>query len=466
MDEVAPCLDLPRLHALCDAGRFATVYREVGEGLDRAPTPELAWIGARTLWHLGATARSAQLELLAYRRAPRDPIARYLRAILAMQRRSPFSQLALLADAPEGPPRVACRWAVLTAEACVSLADFDAARAALERAERHVPGDALAERARIELAFASDRHDEALSRARAVRGAQDGPYVAVSAARVLAELGLQDESVALLEDCAAATEAAFPLLPLADLLREAGRSEAAERALDERTRRLTLLGSQPDAAAAVLRADCAYDRGDLPRAAELLDRSGVPWLAKLARRLRDPARPTQRQRIRVPLVRQQSSTCFPATLTMIARHFGRPAEHLEVAEQICFDGTPTHSARTWAEQQGFVVREATLTWELLVALSDRRVPFALIALGATAGHALVVTGYDARRGTVLLRDPSAPHARRGRRRGPARVVRVDRPRGDDPRAGRGRTDSPRRRPARGRRAVRPPAPGPARARAP
>jgi hypothetical protein len=131
-------------------------------------------------------------------------------------------------------------------------------------------------------------------------------------------------------------------------------------------------------------------------------------MTTIAARLRDPSRSRARVSIAVPLVRQHHDTCFPASLTMVARHFGREADHLAVAEAICFDGTPTHSARAWAESNGYRVFELTLTWETIVALADRGLPFVVTTLGATAGHAMVVTGYDALRGTVHLRDPSAP----------------------------------------------------------
>jgi tetratricopeptide (TPR) repeat protein len=102
-------------------------------------------------------------------------------------------------------------------------------------------------------------------------------------------------------------------------------------------------------------------------------------------------------------------TCVPATLTAVSRFWSMPAEHLEVAEAICYDGTPDHSERHWAEEHGWLAREFTVTWESAVALLDRGVPFTLTTSDPTSAHLQAVIGYDARRGTLLVRDPYNRH---------------------------------------------------------
>lgn len=62
-----------------------------------------------------------------------------------------------------------------------------------------------------------------------------------------------------------------------------------------------------------------------------------------------------------------------------------PAEHLDVAEKICFDGTPAHNERQWAMDAGYVTREFRVTWESAVALIDRGVPFTLTTVEPTSG---------------------------------------------------------------------------------
>ena len=63
----------------------------------------------------------------------------------------------------------------------------------------------------------------------------------------------------------------------------------------------------------------------------------------------------------------------PATLAAIAQYWTMSADHLAVAEEICYNGTPNHRERAWAERSGFQTLEFTVTWR-------RR------GLAARAGH--------------------------------------------------------------------------------
>src|SRR5439155_5223129 len=110
-----------------------------------------------------------------------------------------------------------------------------------------------------------------------------------------------------------------------------------------------------------------------------------PYYQELADRIEKNGA-SRLRRLEVPFVRQHHMTCAPATLSAISRFWKKPAEHLEVAEAICYDGTPAHSERNWAETHGWRAREFTVTWEAAVALLDRGIPFTLTTSEATSGH--------------------------------------------------------------------------------
>src|SRR5207247_11408257 len=95
----------------------------------------------------------------------------------------------------------------------------------------------------------------------------------------------------------------------------------------------------------------------------------------------------------VGFVRQHHMTCAPATLSAISRFWQMHAEHLSLAEAICYDGTPAHSERQWAEQHGSRVREFTLTRESVIAVVDRRVPFTLPTVQPGLAHLQAGAGY-------------------------------------------------------------------------
>jgi cellulose synthase operon protein C len=128
----------------------------------------------------------------------------------------------------------------------------------------------------------------------------------------------------------------------------------------------------------------------------------------LEKRLREAGRPARRVQLTVPFIKQYRMTCVPATLTMLRRFWDLPADQVEVAEAICYDGTPTHKARRWAEAQGMLAREFTVDWETAKALLDRQIPFAIYTTAATSAHVQVMVGYDELRQVFIIRDPSFP----------------------------------------------------------
>ncbi|MEO8268102.1 MAG: tetratricopeptide repeat protein, partial [Aureliella sp.] len=99
-------------------------------------------------------------------------------------------------------------------------------------------------------------------------------------------------------------------------------------------------------------------------------------------------------------------TCGPATLSAISRYWNRPAEHLEVAEEICYNGTSHHAEREWANHNGYATREFTVDESATESLIGRDVPFTLVTRGAGFAHLQAVIGYDGRTGSILVRDPS------------------------------------------------------------
>src|SRR5262249_7060490 len=98
-------------------------------------------------------------------------------------------------------------------------------------------------------------------------------------------------------------------------------------------------------------------------------------------------------------------TCAPATLSAISGYWSLPADHLSVAEEICYDGTPWHSERRWAGQHGWVVREFTVTWDSAKALLDRGTVVTLPTAAPGKRHSQAIIGYDSYRETFLIRDP-------------------------------------------------------------
>ncbi len=150
----------------------------------------------------------------------------------------------------------------------------------------------------------------------------------------------------------------------------------------------------------------AYHLGDVPAAIRHAKQAGREFFTIIAARLEDAARASARSvMLPVGFVRQHHVTCVPATLSAISRFWSQPADHLQVAEEICYNGTTAYHERQWAERHGWVAREFTVTEPSAATLLDRGVPFTFTTIHPANAHLQAVIGYDGRRGTLWIRDP-------------------------------------------------------------
>ena len=256
-----------------------------------------------------------------------------------------------------------------------------------------------------------DRREEALLLARGALELRPRYRPAVMRAAVLlSHAGRDAEALALLEDCAASTEWAEPMLLIVNQHSEAERPAEALAALAEYERRIPLRAPVLDRWIAARKSSLLLRSGDPAGAADAAEAAGDAFHRKMAARLRSPeAAAGRRVMLPVGFVRQHDVTCAPATLTALARYWGREARHLEVAEKICHNGTPSHSQRQWAKDSGLCGREFRVTPQVTVALLERGVPFTLVTTWPTGAHLQAVIGHDSRAGLLLIRDPTHRH---------------------------------------------------------
>lgn len=153
-----------------------------------------------------------------------------------------------------------------------------------------------------------------------------------------------------------------------------------------------------------------YLKGDYPQALAEAAKSPDSFIAEVAERLRSVT-DGKRVQLDVPFVRQDRRTCGPATLAAICRYWGESADQVEIAEEICYDGTPDHSERNWADEHGYHAREFRVTPETIRNLIDLGIPFTLTTVEPASAHLQAVIGYDSTADTMLIREPGwAEHA--------------------------------------------------------
>ncbi|HSZ57878.1 MAG TPA: tetratricopeptide repeat protein [Tepidisphaeraceae bacterium] len=391
--------------------------RALAEAQAIAPLPQ--WRGAagrvlagRLANNLGAPRLGRILHRLAHREDPADPEALYYNTYAILERRGPLAALELMeryGDLPEAPPETQADWLSLRARLMFDFRDFQEATRLLDRAENlATKAWILVERAA--LLERQDRYAESLATARRALELHPWHRPAVQAAAHLLQLiDRDDEALALLKTATTHTESVTVTLQLASLQTELRLYEDARQSFERAVELAPLADKIWTKWLAAQRSDAAYYCGDYQKAAELAEQADNAFYKAVARKLRETCGRGKRVVLPVGFIRQHHMTCAPATLAAIGRFWLMPTDHLSVAEEICYDGTPAHSERRWAEQHGWTAIEFRTDWESTVALIDAGIPFTFTTVEPSNAHLQSVIGYDELRGTLIIRDPYFRH---------------------------------------------------------
>jgi tetratricopeptide (TPR) repeat protein len=414
------------------AGLLAKVQALYDQGLCRqahalasASAPLADWRGVegdilagRILLNLGATRPAFRHHIRAFRAGPNQLRAQAYYLEVFLQLRGPvfawqrFRGFENAARAAPTPPPANDGWEYLFslgARICGHFRDFEQAEERIKVAgqQRSETPWLLVEKAGL-LAM-REQWEEAVVLLRSALAQRPWYRPAVGhLAQCLHTLDRDEEALALLHEAVNRIESLPLLSQLASLQMDLEKYADALGTLNLAAQFSPVLdqGYQRWLAGQQCRAHCALGNHGLAETAARL----VPgeYHAALAERLHGLERPLRRVQLNVPFIQQFRMTCVPATLTML-RHFWKlEADHVELAEALCYDGTPSHRARRWAETHGMLAREFTLDWNLAVALLERGIPFAVFTAEATSAHVQVMAGYDELRRTFIIRNPSFP----------------------------------------------------------
>ena len=389
-----------------DAWHLTKGLAPLGDWVNAGPLP--AFYAARLYGWLGSQGRSNAIDRVAQRKYPESAEV-FLRSLNVVGRRKgPLAALQLIRDRDRHPPlEDRHRFFLVNLEASywAHWSDFDRAFACLDEAERLRPGHDRTLVNRAEALRRADRRQEAEIFVREAMRSRPGN---VGAPRILSDLlraaGREDEARRVLEDAMERVQDADIALALANWHTEHGHYAEALRLSEEYEKLVPLADHAARGWLAGWRAFRHYLAKDYPAALKQASLSPKCFIAEIADRLH-AAELGHRVRLEVPFVKQDRRTCGPATLAAICRFHGDPAEHVEIAEAICYDGTPDHSERHWAEQRGYAVREFQVTPDTLRALIDRALPFTLTTVEPASAHLQAVIGYDTKADTLLVREP-------------------------------------------------------------
>jgi len=403
---------LEPIHQLYERGLYLQAYAasQPYGSMKTWAGPRARTLAGRLTNHLGAPRLSRWQRLKAVRESPDDPEVAYYHGYTLLDTQGPlatWNYLTSRADPVAAPVEIRSSWYTLHAQILCTLRDFDAAEPWLKRAEELTPENPWVHVTWAQFQEEQDEYGQALIAIDRALAFQPWYRPAVQAkGHLLPLMGQDDTAAAFLREAVTHIESMAVHLQLASILLEQEDYAALGSTLQSVDQLSPLMEPKFAESLAHLRSLIAYRQGDLDAAIKYARHSEDKFLKKLAERLEDPER---RQRSRVKLsvgfVRQHHQTCVPATLSALSSFWSRPAEHLLVAEKICYEGTSAYNERRWADENGWVTREFSVTEESATRLIDAGIPFTLTTTDPGSGHLQAVIGYDGVRGTLIIRDP-------------------------------------------------------------
>lgn len=364
-------------------------------------------LAGRLASQLSADRLSNAILLKAWRADRADPSAIFYAAMSMHTIRGPLAALDMLNAGNITEFENSARWdaTAYTAYLYACYRDFETADRLIALA-LEASGTPWIWSQRAAIYEMEDRYEDALVAARRALDMNPRSRSAIQyTARFLSLFERDEEAIVLLRNALGFIESTHIASHLANLEIEKGQFGKALETLDFYETLALLKDKRAISWLAGRRSDIYSHMGDHGRALEQARLSTAPFYKKVAGRLEHAAPDAKRVLLPVGFVRQHHMTCAPATLSALGRFWSKPTDHLGLAEEICYDGTPNHSQRRWALDHGWHVREFSATWESAQALLDAGIPFTLATVHPGSAHLQAVIGYDAARGVLFIRDP-------------------------------------------------------------
>lgn len=297
-------------------------------------------------------------------------------------------------------------WYSLHAQVFAQLRDFKTSDLWHEKAIATDPAESWVWVSKSHTLEQQDRYQESLEMAQKAYSFEPSQRSTVSQlAHILTLLERFDEAFSLLSHASNELENFWVTRQLADLQTELGLHAEAYSSFEKMLKLSPLREDELEKYLYAGLSDAAYLNGNFQKAIEFAEKSKSPFHQKIRERLEKLNGTEKRVQLKLGFIRQHHLTCAPATLSNIARYWQKEAEHLELANEMCYEGTPAYKERIWATENGWETREFTVNWEDAVELINRGVPFTLATIHPGGGHLQAVVGYDERRKTLLVRDP-------------------------------------------------------------
>ncbi|MDQ3801387.1 MAG: tetratricopeptide repeat protein [Acidobacteriota bacterium] len=370
---------------------------------------EAVLLASHLAYNLGAPKTSVKWTRKAWRGDKKHPRALFYHASEILNTKGALPGLIFLSKQAENfqaEGKLLAWWYALHAGAFSFLRDFTTADEWHKKAIQTAPDEPWVWVSVAHSLELQDRYEESLAMCRKAFELKPWQRSSVfSTAHVLTLLERYDEALELLTEASTRLENSWVVKELADLQTELGLYKEAYASLEKLVELTPMREDKIEQWLYAGLSDAAYLNGDIQKAIRFADISSEKYHLKIKEKLENLKGTEKRVLLKLGFIRQHHVTCAPATISNIARFWQKPAEHLKVADEMCYDGTPAYKERLWAEANGWATAEFKVNWGNAVELINRGVPFTLTTIHPGNGHLQAIVGYDERRGTFLVRDP-------------------------------------------------------------
>ncbi|MBI3230536.1 MAG: hypothetical protein HYZ45_10260, partial [Burkholderiales bacterium] len=337
---------IQQIEQLADKGLFLQAQALMPQ-LAQVPSIEARLVEERLLHHLGAMRRSQALILRLWRQQPQHAAVRNSYVQYLLRRQGPFAAWSLLQKFPfafDAPPEVLGEWYGNWAETYGMLRDFASAEKYYQQARQYAPNSVWLT---TQWAYVCEKRDQyaqgvELMREVLVQRPHYRPAIQFLA-HLLTLVGADDEALDLLQQRFDQSESAALGGQLFELQFERGLYREASATLDVCERYAPLQEKNSQIWLASRRTDLALRLGNLAAAKDFARQVGSPFFDRIAERLQQDGALGKRVLLPVGFVRQNYQTCVPATLAALSLYWQRAADHLEIADEISYDGTSNYN---------------------------------------------------------------------------------------------------------------------------
>lgn len=156
------------------------------------------------------------------------------------------------------------------------------------------------------------------------------------------------------------------------------------------------------------KAQIAIHKQEIDKAIELLSEEKSGYWKIVRNNLINSNGEFERKVLDVPFLKQEHMTCAPTTIAAICEYWGEKRNSNDIANEICFDGTPDTKERQWLRDNNYAYEEFELESDLAYSLIQSDIPFALVTTDGFSSHIQAVIGYNKQVGTLYMMDPSNP----------------------------------------------------------